>query len=95
MNPNEMMKLAKKMQAQMEEQTEKLNKQDFVVQKQGIEVVFNGARQLKTIKIDDALVDPDDTETLETMIIIAINEALENIEKAHDEIESSMKSLPI
>ncbi|PAF55012.1 YbaB/EbfC family nucleoid-associated protein [Mycoplasmopsis agassizii] len=94
MNNNEMMKLAKKMQAEMKKREKKVQQENFTVEKQGIKVTFNGMRQLKEIKIDDALIDPEDPETLETMIQIAVNEVLEKIDAAYDAIEAEAKNFP-
>ncbi|OYD26811.1 hypothetical protein EI74_0422 [Mycoplasma testudineum] len=93
MNPNEMMKMAKKMQAELEKKEDEIRAKSFTVEKQGITITFNGSRQMTSIKIDDALVDPDDTEILETMIIICSNEALEQIDQAYDEINNNGSKL--
>ncbi len=81
MNINAMMQQAKKMQAEMEEKQAELNKKEFLIERQGISVVIMGDRTIKSVKINEALVDEDDVETLEDMVIIAMNAANAKIDE--------------
>ncbi|NQZ29437.1 MAG: YbaB/EbfC family nucleoid-associated protein [Mycoplasmatales bacterium] len=81
MNINAMMQQAKKMQAEMEAKQAELNKKEFLIEKQGISIVIMGDRTIKSVKINEALVDEDDVETLEDMVIIAMNAANAKIDE--------------
>ncbi|CAM9098628.1 YbaB/EbfC family nucleoid-associated protein [Mycoplasma todarodis] len=81
MNINAMMQQAKKMQAEMEAKQAELNKKEFLIERQGISIVIMGDRTIKSVKINEALVDEDDVETLEDMVIIAMNAANAKIDE--------------
>ena len=52
-----------------------------------IEVTVDGKHHIKTLKINPDAVDPEDTEMLEDLITVAVNEAVSNAEKtAEDEM---------
>ena len=75
MNMNNLMKQYQKMQKKLEETQEELAKKEYLAQAGGgaVKVVLNGESK-------DA-VDPEDVETLEEMIVLAMNQALSDIEK--------------
>lgn len=89
MNINVMMAQAKKMQAEMEKAKAELEAKEFKVEKQGITVVVYGNRKIKSVDINEILIDPDDKEMLEDLVIIAINEANELIDDASEDMKSS------
>lgn len=55
-----------------------------------IKVQANGKKEILSIKIDPEAVDPDDVETLEDLVIVAVNDA---IKKADDMMNEAMESL--
>ena len=69
MNINQLMKEAKKMQADMEKSQEELVSKEFEATAGGgaIEVKVSGAKEIKSIKINKDVVDPDDVEMLEAL----------------------------
>lgn len=79
MNIQAMMAQAKKMQADMEKAKAALHAKEFLVEKQGIKVVVMGSRKIKSVDINEALIDPDDKDIIEGLIIVAINEAMDKI----------------
>lgn len=79
MNLQAMMAQAKKMQADMEKAKAELHKKEFVVEKQGIKVIVMGTKKIKSIDINEALIDPEDKDIIEGLIIVAINEAMDKI----------------
>ncbi len=81
MNINAMMQQAKKMQAEMEAKQAELNTKEFLIERQGISIIIKGDRTIKSVKINEALVDEDDVETLEDMVIIAMNAANAKIDE--------------
>ncbi len=89
MNINAMMQQAKKMQAELEKKKAELSKKEFTVEKQGITVVMMGDRKLKSVTINEILIDPEDKDILEDLTVIAVNEAIDLVNEAEDEIQSS------
>ena len=82
MNINQLMKEAKKMQADMEKSQEELASQEFEATSGGgaIEVRVSGAKEIKEIKISKDVVDPEDVEMLEDLILTCVNEALRKVD---------------
>ena len=88
-NLGQMMKQAQQMQAKMMEMQEKLSE----IEVEGaaaagmVKVVMNAKGQMRRIKIDPSLVDPDSVEVLEDLILAAANAAKANAEtKAAEEM---------
>lgn len=77
------------MQAEMQRAQTELESTVFEGHSGGgaVTVVFNGKKQIQSLKIAPDVVDPDDVEMLEDLIVAAINQAFENIDK---ETESKM-----
>ena len=94
MNMNAMMAQAKKMQVEMEASKALVEKQEFKVEKQGVTVVFSGNRQVKTISVNDALMDIEDKDILEDLMVIAINEGLKQIEEALNDATPNVAGMP-
>ena len=84
MNINKLMKEAKKMQADMEKSQEELHTKEFEATAGGgaVSVKVTGAKEIKEIKIQQDVVDPDDVEMLEDLIITCVNEALRKVDSA-------------
>lgn len=84
MNINQLMKEAKKMQADMEKSQEELVSKEFDATAGGgaIEVKVTGGKLLKEIKIKPEVVDPDDVEMLQDLILTCVNEALKKVDSA-------------
>ena len=84
MNLNQLMKEAKKMQADMEKSQEELTAKEFDATAGGgaVEVKVSGAKVIKEIKIKKEVVDPEDVEMLQDLIITCINEALRKVDSA-------------
>ncbi|MDO5555805.1 MAG: YbaB/EbfC family nucleoid-associated protein [Clostridia bacterium] len=84
MNINQLMKEAKKMQADIEKSQEELQTKEFESTAGGgaISVKVAGNKQIKEIKISKDVVDPDDVEMLEDLIITCVNEALKKVDLA-------------
>ena len=76
MNMNNLMKQYQKMQ-------EELAKKEYTGQAGGgaVQIVINGEKKVLSVKLNKDAVDPEDVETLEEMIALAVNQALQEIEK--------------
>ncbi len=87
MNINNLMKEAKKMQADMEKSQEELATKEFDATAGGgaISVKVSGKKEIKEIKIQKDVVDPEDVEMLEDLILTCINEALRKVDSAQAE----------
>lgn len=77
-NMNAMLKQAQKMQQDMVKKQEELNEQVFEAAAGGgmVKVAVYGRKELKSIEINPAAVDPDDVEMLQDLVLAATNEAL-------------------
>lgn len=82
MNINQLMKEAKKMQSDMEKSQEELAAKDFEATAGGgaVYVKVSGNKELKEIKIQKEVVDPEDVEMLQDLIITSVNEALRKVD---------------
>lgn len=85
MNMNSLMKQAQKMQKQMQEKQEELAARTLEMTSGGgaVKVVISGTKELKELKIDPDVVDPDDVEMLEDLILSAVNEAIRQVEEMY------------
>ena len=77
MQPN--MKMLQQMQNRMAKIQEELDKQTVSAAAGGglVTVEVTGLQELRAIKIKPEAVDPDVVETLEDLLIVAVNEAME------------------
>ncbi len=84
MNINQLMKEAKKMQADIENSQNELASRDFEATAGGgaVSVKVTGAKVIKEIKLQKDVVDPDDVEMLQDLILTATNEALRKVDDA-------------
>ena len=73
MDINKLMQQANKMKAEMEKKEKEFGEKTFLYEKQGVKLVMDGRLQIKSLQINEALIDPDDVETLQDMITITIN----------------------
>jgi len=84
MNINNLMKEAKKMQADMEKSQAEMATKEFEASAGGgaINVKVTGEKIIKEIKIKPEVVDPEDVEMLEDLMLTCINEALRKVDSA-------------
>ena len=84
MNMSNLMKQAKKMQEDMEKSQAELAIKEFEATAGGgaISVKVSGQKEIKEIKIQKEVVDPDDVEMLEDLILTCVNEALRKVDSA-------------
>mgnify|MGYP003643401545 CR=1 FL=1 len=79
MNIAKMMKQAQQMQKKMGEVQAELAEKEFESSVGGgkVTVVANGAGEVISIKIDPAVVDPEDVELLEDLVLSGVKQAIE------------------
>ena len=81
MNIQAMMKQAQKLQADMMNEKEKIDAMKFEGKSSSVTVVMSGKKELLEVNIDDEAIDVSEKEMLEDMIVIAVNDALKEIDK--------------
>ena len=57
-----------------------------------VEITISGAKEIKALKIDPSVVDPEDVEMLEDLIVAAANEAINKVEQTAEEEMSKITS---
>lgn len=84
MNINNLMKQAKKMQADMEKSQVELSNKEFEATVGGgaVYAKVSGSKELKELKLKPDVVDPDDIEMLEDLVVTCVNEALKKVDEA-------------
>ena len=81
-NMNNLMKQAQKMQRQREEAAKELEEKEFTGTAGGgaVTVTVTGKKVVKSVKLSEEVVDPDDIEMLEDLIVAGINEAFTQVD---------------
>ncbi|MDC0196572.1 YbaB/EbfC family nucleoid-associated protein [Gammaproteobacteria bacterium] len=81
-NLGQMMKQAQEMQLKMDEMQKKLAEMEVVGGSGAgmVEVILSGKNDVRKIKIDPAVIDPNDPEVLEDLIVAALNDAKSKVE---------------
>jgi len=81
-NMQSMIKQAQKMQEDMATLQAELEEREYDVAAGGgvVNVKINGKKEILSVKIDPEVVDPDDIETLEDLIVAAVNEGIKKVE---------------
>ena len=81
-NMQAMLRQAQKMQEDMAAKQEELDAREYDISAGGgvVGVKINGKKEILSVKIDPVVVDPDDVETLEDLVVAAVNEAIKKVE---------------
>ena len=81
-NMQSMLKQAQKMQEDMAAMQAELEDREYEIAAGGgvINVKINGKKEILSVKIDPEVIDPEDAETLEDLIVAAVNEAIKKVE---------------
>ena len=77
-----MQAMIKKMQEDMVAKQEELEAREYEVSAGGgvVTVKMNGKKEVLSVKLAEEVVDPDDIETLEDLVVAAMNEAIKKVE---------------
>ena len=81
MNMQMMMQQAQRMQREIMKKKEEIDNKLFPGKYEWVEVVFNGKKEIQSIKINKEEIKSDDKDMLEDMIMLAIKDAMEQIDK--------------
>lgn len=86
-NMNQMIKQAQKMQEDMANLQTDLEAREYTAVSGGgsVTVTVDGKHLIKSIKIDPEIIDPDDSEMIEDLVTVAVNEAINNAIKTAEE----------
>jgi hypothetical protein len=97
-NIGNMLKEAQKLQTRMAEMQQRLSETEMQGMAGGglVTVTLNGKGEMRRIKIDKSLADPDEMEMLEDLVVAATNDAKAKIE-AHlqQEMQKVAGGLPL
>ena len=79
---NAMLRQAQKMQEDMAALQADLEEREYDVSAGGgmVEVKINGKREILSLHVKPEIVDPDDIETMEDIIVAAVNEAIKRVD---------------
>jgi DNA-binding YbaB/EbfC family protein len=82
-NLGQMMKQAQQMQAKMQEMQDKLADIEVVGQAGAgmVLVTLNGKGEMKRLKLDKSVIDPEDIEVMEDLIVAAFNDGKAKVEQ--------------
>ena len=87
MNMQQIMAQAQKMQRELRKAQAELAEKEFKVSKGGaVTVVVLGSKEVKSVEIDNDAFDAENKDMIQDMIAMAINEAIEKIDAAEEEI---------
>ena len=80
------------MQAEMEQTQAELEEKEVTTTAGGgaIEVTVNGKKEIIKLTIDPEVVDPDDVETLEDLVVAALNEAFKKVDEEQASLVGKM-----
>ncbi len=92
MNMQKLMKQMQQAQSKQAEMQEKLEAMLVTGTAGGgmVKVTCNGSGQIKSLKVDKIVVDPDDAEALEDLLLVAIKDAQQ---KANDAQQTEVNKL--
>lgn len=94
MDFNKMLREAQKMQKKLKEEQEALEAKKFQIQAAGgaVELVITGGYEVKSIKINKDIIDPEDSSMLEDALMIAFNEGVKKIQVESEKISAGLTS---
>ena len=81
MNIQAMMKQAQKLQKDMMEEKNKIDSEIFEGKSSIVTVKVKGTKEILEINIDSKSIESDEMEMVQDMIIVAINDAMKQIDK--------------
>ena len=80
---NDMLRQAQKMQEDMATKQAELESREYDISAGGgvVKIKINGKKEILSLTIDPVIVDPDDVETLEDLITVAVNDAVKQADE--------------
>ena len=92
MDINKLMQQAQAMQKQLEEANKQLNAMEFEGSASNglVKVIVNGEFKVTNVEIDPSILNADDKEMIQDLIMIAVNDATDKVDKSKKEKFGSM-----
>ena len=86
-NMQGMLKQAQKMQEDMAALQEDLDNREYDIKTGGgvVSIKIDGKLEIKNIELEPDIVDPDDIETLQDILVAAVNEAIKTVTSTNNE----------
>lgn len=81
MNMQAMLKQAQKIQKEMMNAKEEIDRTKFVGKSSLVTVTINGKKEVESVKIDMESVEADEMELLQDMLVVAFNDACKQVDK--------------
>ena len=80
-NMAQIIKQAQKMQEDMKRKQQEIEEKEYEASSAGgaVKVLLSGKKEIKKIEISKDIIDPEDSETLEDSILVAVNEAYKSL----------------
>ena len=87
-----LLKQAQKMQTEMARIQDEIAQLEVETSSGGgaVMVKINGQMELISFKLDPEIIDPEDAETLEDLILVAVNQAIEEVRSKSGEMMGSV-----
>ncbi len=85
MNMQAMLKQAQKLKSEMEKTQNEINNMKFEGNSSLVSVIVDGTKKVLSVTIKSSDLDKDDIEMLGDMVTIAINEAMDKVDKIIEE----------
>ena len=84
---NAIMRQAQKMQEEMAAKQAELEEREYEISAGGgvVNVKINGKKEILSISLEPEIIDPDDKETLEDILVAAVNEAIKRVEDTNND----------
>ncbi len=91
-NLNKLLKQAQKMQQRMMKEQEEIQRREFEGSAGGgvVRIRLNGDFELLEVRIDPAVVDPEDVEMLQDLVLAAVNDGVRKVKDATQERLSAL-----
>ena len=89
MNMQAMLQQAQRMQKDIQTKQEQINSSEYTGTSEMVDITIYGSKKIKSVNIKVKSLDEEDTEVLEDMIKIAMNDAISKVEK---DVESKLGS---
>lgn len=95
MNIQAMMKQAQKLQKDMMNSKNEIDNKDFFGKSSFVSVKMKGDKKIVEIKIEKEQLESDEIEMLEDMLVVAINDAMNQIDKeTQDKLGKYTQGMP-
>lgn len=81
MNMQAMLKQAQKLQKDMMNAKEEIDRTKFEGKSSFVTIIMNGKKEVESVKIDMETIESDEMELLQDMLVVAFNDASKKVDK--------------